>query len=161
VGDAIGFGVAIEYLEQLGMDRVWAHEHEIAAYALDRLREVPGLQIFGPQDPVHRSGVISFALGDIHPHDVAQILDEHNVAVRAGHHCTQPLMKALGVVATTRASFYVYNTADDVDRLVEALHDVNRILAPGTTHAKRAADAPAEDGPCRAQWDAKNLAGED
>jgi cysteine desulfurase/selenocysteine lyase len=161
VGDAIGFGVAIEYLEHLGMDRVWAHEHEIATYAMEKMQDVENIHIFGPRDPAHRSGVISFAVGEVHPHDVAQILDEHNVAVRAGHHCTQPLMRELGVVATTRASFYVYNTKDDVDRLVEALHDVNRVLGAGTNRAKRAADAPAEDGPCRAQWDAKSHAGED
>jgi len=128
VGDAIGLGVAIEYLTQLGMDRVREHERELVAYALERLTEVPGLTIFGPHDPALRGGVVSFVLGDIHPHDVAAILDEENVAVRAGHHCTQPLMRALGVVATTRASFYVYNTPADVDRLVAALHRANRVF---------------------------------
>ena len=110
VGDAIGLGAAVEYLQAIGMDRVRAHERELTAYALERLREVPDLHALRPDDPDERGGVISFTLGDIHPHDVAAILDEENVAVRAGHHCCQPLMDRLGVVATTRASFYVYNT---------------------------------------------------
>ena len=128
VGDAIGLGVAIEYLTNLGMDRVLAHEQAVVGYALERLTEIPGITIYGPSDPAHRSGVVSFTLDDIHPHDVASILDEENVAVRAGHHCAQPLMASLGVVATTRASFYVYNTEDDVDRLVAALWVADRIF---------------------------------
>jgi cysteine desulfurase/selenocysteine lyase len=128
VGEAIGLGTAVEYLTALGMDQVRAHERQITTYALERLPEVPGLTIFGPTDPDQRGGVISFTLGDIHPHDVAAILDGENVAVRAGHHCCQPLMRELGVVATTRASFYVYNTEQDVDRLVAALHKVNAIF---------------------------------
>ena len=128
VGDAIGLAVAIDYLTNLGMDRVLAHEQAIVAYALARLTEIPGITIYGPRDPAHRSGVISFTLDDIHPHDVASILDGENVAVRAGHHCAQPLMASLGVVATTRASFYVYNTEDDVDRLVAALWVADRIF---------------------------------
>lgn len=142
VGDAVGLGVAIDYLNGIGMRRVWAHERELVAYALDALREVPDLRIYGPADAQARSGVVSFTLGDLHPHDVAEVLNAHNVAVRAGHHCTQPLMKALGVTATTRASFYLYNTAEDVDRLIEALHDVRRIFAGAlspTTAAARAA----------------------
>jgi len=128
VGEAIGLGVAVEFLTRLGMDRVIAHEREVVAYALDRLAEIPGLTIYGPTDPAHRSGVVSFTLGDIHPHDVAAILDGENVAVRAGHHCNQPLVRELGLVATTRASFYVYNTPDDVDRLVAALHKANKVF---------------------------------
>jgi cysteine desulfurase/selenocysteine lyase len=128
VGEAIGLGVAVEYLTQLGMDRVIAHEREVITYALDRLAEVPGLTVFGPTDPAQRSGVVAFTLGDIHPHDVAAILDGENVAVRAGHHCNQPLVHSLGLVATTRASFYVYNTLDDVDRLVAALHKANKVF---------------------------------
>ncbi len=128
VADAIGFGVAVEYLAKLGMDAVREHETKLVGDAMERLSEVPGLTIYGPTDPTQRSGVVSFTLGDIHPHDVAAILDGENVAVRAGHHCTQPLMRALGLVATTRASFYVYNTPDDVDRLVAALHKVNDIF---------------------------------
>ena len=110
------------------MDRVLAHEQAIVGYALERLAEIPGITIYGPTDPAHRSGVVSFTLDDIHPHDVASILDEENVAVRAGHHCAQPLMASLGVVATTRASFYVYNTDDDVDRLVDGLWVADRIF---------------------------------
>ena len=128
VADAIGLGVAVEYLSALGMERVRAHERELTAYALARLTEVPGLTIHGPAAPEARSGAISFTLGDIHPHDVAAILDGEHVAVRAGHHCCQPLMRALGLVATTRASFYVYTTRSDVDRLVAALHEANRIF---------------------------------
>ena len=156
VGDTVGLGAAIDYLNELDMRRVWAHEREVVGYALERLQEMPDIRIFGPKDHQARSGVVSFALGDVHPHDVAQILNEHNVAVRAGHHCTQPLMKALGVTATTRASFYVYNTLEDVDRLVEALHEVRRVFtgAPSATTAAARADEP-----CRKQWDAKTFDG--
>ena len=128
VADAIGLGAAIEYLSALGMDAVRAHERDLLAYALPRLAEISGMTLLGPSDPVHQSGVVSFTLGDIHPHDVAAILDAEGVAVRAGHHCTQPLLRHLGLVATTRASFYVYNTEADVDRLVSALHAANRVF---------------------------------
>jgi cysteine desulfurase / selenocysteine lyase len=128
VGDAIGLGVAVEYLSNLGLDRVLAHEQEIVGYALERLAEVPGLTIYGPTELSNRSGVVSFTLADIHPHDVASILDGENVAVRAGHHCTQPLMAALGVVATTRASFYIYNSPEDVDHLIDGLHKARRVF---------------------------------
>ena len=128
VGDQIGLGVAVEYLSKLGMDAVRAHERELVEYALAKLSEVPELTIHGPHDAEHRAGVIAFTVADIHPHDVAAILDGENVAVRAGHHCTQPLMGVLDVVATTRASFYVYNTPDDVDRLVAALHRARQVF---------------------------------
>jgi cysteine desulfurase/selenocysteine lyase len=128
VGDAIGLGAAIEYLTWLGIDRVLAHEQAVVGYALERLAELPGIVIYGPQDPAQRSGIVSFNLAGVHPHDIATILDAENVAVRAGHQCTQPLMDALGVVATTRASFYVYNTPEDVDRLVSALRLADRIF---------------------------------
>lgn len=131
VGDAIALTKALDYLETLGMDVVWAHEREIGAYALARLSEVPELTIYGPTEMDHRSGVISFGLGDIHPHDVATLLDEQNIAVRAGHHCAQPVMRALDVMATTRASFYLYNDRDDVDRLVEGLHHALRTMGGG------------------------------
>ncbi len=133
VADAIGLGVAIDYLNGIGMDRLHAHELEMTRYAHERLQEVPGLTLFGPRDFDVLSGVASFALGDLHPHDVAQVLDEHNVAVRAGHHCAQPLMRALDVVATTRASFYLYNTTDDIDRLVEGLYDAYRTMNGGVS----------------------------
>ncbi len=129
VGDAIGLGTAVEYLQELGMGAVREHEKVVTAYALDRLGEVAGLTMFGPTDAESRAGVISFELEGIHPHDVAAILDGEGVAVRAGHHCCQPLMRELGVIATTRASFYVYNTEEDVDRLVDGLRKAQRIFA--------------------------------
>ena len=128
VGDEIGLGTAVEYLNELGMDRVRAHERELAAYALDQLAAVPGLILHGPQTTEDRAAVFSFSLGDVHPHDVAAILDGENVAVRAGHHCCQPLMRELDVMATTRASFYVYNDHEDVDRLVAGLGRVTDIF---------------------------------
>lgn len=128
VADQVGLGAAIHYLTGLGMDQVRQHEIELLGYALEQLPSVPGFRSFGPEDLNERAGVISFTLGDIHPHDVASILDGENVAVRAGHHCAQPLMHELGVTATTRASFYVYNTKDDVDRLIAGLHKANKIF---------------------------------
>jgi cysteine desulfurase/selenocysteine lyase len=128
VGDAVGLGAAVEYLNALGMDHVRAHELELLDYAMNRLDDVPSLVQFGPRDLAVRSGVISFTIGDVHAHDVAAILDGENVAVRAGHHCNQPLMDHLGVTSTTRASFYVYNTREDVDQLIDGLHEVNRIF---------------------------------
>ncbi|MBA3414738.1 MAG: cysteine desulfurase [Chloroflexia bacterium] len=128
VGDAIGLGAAVEYLQGLGMAAVREHEKVVTAYALGRLGAVAGLTMFGPADAESRAGVISFELEGIHPHDVAAILDGEGVAVRAGHHCCQPLMRELGVIATTRASFYVYNTEEDVDRLVAGLGKAKRIF---------------------------------
>ena len=130
VGDAVGLGAAIDYLTALGMDAVRAHEREIVAYALERLAQVPGITLYGPTGE-DRAGVVSFTLDDIHPHDIASILDSEGVAIRAGHHCAQPLMDRLGVVATARASFYVYNSEEDVDRLADALQTVRRIFGPG------------------------------
>lgn len=129
VGDAIVLGTAIAYLQSLGMDAIWRHEQELAAYALELLPLVPGLTTYGPQEVAARSGVVSFGFNEIHPHDVAAILNEDNVAVRAGHHCTQPLMHALDLVATTRASFYIYNDRNDIDRMVESLHRVVKVFA--------------------------------
>src|SRR5919112_846715 len=121
VGDAIGLAAAVEYLQAIGMSAVRAHERALTANALERLRGVPDLRVHGPDDAEDRAGVLSFTLGDIHPHDVAAILNEENVAVRAGHHCCQPLMDRLGLVGTARASFYVYNDGEDLDRLVSGL----------------------------------------
>lgn len=129
VGDAIGLGTAVEYLQAIGMSNVREHERVLTAAAVDRLHDVPELRLFGPEDAEARAGVLSFTLGDIHPHDVAAILNEENVAVRAGHHCCQPLMDRLGVVATTRASFYVYNAAEDIDRLAAGLRRAHAIFA--------------------------------
>ena len=119
--EAIGLGAAVDYLSGVGMDRVREHDRTLTAYALDRLAEVPGLAIQGPMDTVDRGGAVSFDIRGIHAHDVATILDQRGVSVRAGHHCAKPLMRHLGLVATTRASFYLYNAPEDVDALVEAL----------------------------------------
>jgi len=119
IAGAFGLAAAIDYLESVGMDRIRDHEQALTAYALDRLREVPGLTLFGTAR--ERGGAISFALGDVHPHDVAQFVDREGVAIRAGHHCAQPLMRRLGVHATSRASLYLYNTEAEVDALVAAL----------------------------------------
>jgi cysteine desulfurase / selenocysteine lyase len=121
VADAVGLGAAVEYLQRVGPAQIQGHEKELASYAIAQLRQIGGLTIYSPSDPAQHSGVVSFSVDGIHPHDVAALLDEDSVAVRAGHHCNQPLMDRLGVVATTRASFYLYNTRDDVDRLTEAL----------------------------------------
>lgn len=129
VGEAVGMGVAVEYLAALGMERVREHEQALTAYALARLQEMPEVTIFGPGDADVQAGVISFAVGGVHPHDVASILDEAHVAIRAGHHCCQPLMHELGVPATSRASFSVYNDESDVDRLMTAVKRVIDIFA--------------------------------
>jgi cysteine desulfurase/selenocysteine lyase len=120
IAQAVGLGAAIDYLDALGMQAVREHEKEITAYAIERLTEA-GASVFGPTDVEVRGGAVAFTYGEIHPHDLATVLDQEAVAIRAGHHCTQPLHRKLGVSATARASFYVYNTRDDVDALVEAL----------------------------------------
>ncbi|WP_287372268.1 cysteine desulfurase [Oceanithermus sp.] len=122
IAEAVGLGAAAGYLMDLGMEQVWAHDRALLKYALERLKEVPDLHLYGPEGP-DRGGVIAFNLGSLHPHDLATALDDRGVAVRTGHHCAQPLHQRLGVAATARASFYVYNTRDDVDRLVEALFE--------------------------------------
>ncbi len=126
--EAVGLGAAVDYLRQLGMERVHAHEQALTTYALERLRAIPGLTIYGPPAE-RRGGVISFTLGDIHAHDLATLLDREGVAVRAGHHCAQPLMERLQVAATARASFYVYTTSAEVDTLAEALERARAIFA--------------------------------
>lgn len=128
IAQAVGFAAAVDYLSALGMDSVRAHEIEITGYALEKLNEIPDLTIYGPSDLQQRGGTVSFTLADIHPHDLATILDQHGVAIRAGHHCARPLMRVLDVPATARASFYVYNTPDEVDVLVDALHHARRIF---------------------------------
>jgi cysteine desulfurase / selenocysteine lyase len=128
ISQAIGMAAALRWLDGIGMEAVAAHEHEITAYALERLGEVPGLRIFGPPPSAERLGPVSFELEGVHAHDVAEILDRHGVAVRAGHHCAQPLMDRLGVPATARASFGVYTTPEEIDRLVEGLHDARRVF---------------------------------
>ncbi len=127
IAEAVGFGAAIDYVTAIGPDAIAAHEHELVAYAMERLAEVPGVRIFGPPAD-RRTGIVSFDLEGIHPHDVAQVLDFEGIAVRAGHHCTQPLMTRLGVVATTRASFYLYSLPEEIDRLIDGLHKVRKVL---------------------------------
>jgi len=121
IADVIAFGDALTYLDQLGMAQVRVHEMELTAYALKRLAEFEGLTLYGPTDVTQRGGVIAFNLEGLHPHDVGTVLDAEGVAIRAGHHCAKPLMRRLNVVATARASFYIYNTHEEVDRLVEAI----------------------------------------
>ena len=116
IAEAYGFGVALDYVSEVGLDAIEAHEHELVVQTMDALAEIDGIRIFGPPAD-RRTGIVSFELEDVHPHDVAQILNWEGVAVRAGHHCTQPLMTRLGVAATTRASFYLYSLPEDVDRL--------------------------------------------
>ena len=128
IADVIGFASAIDYLKAIGMDNVRQHELEITQYALKALRGVEGLTIYGPLDPHHRGGVLSFNVGDIHPHDLATIMNEHGVAIRSGHHCAQVLMERLDVSATSRASFYIYNTKEEVDILINVLHQARRIF---------------------------------
>jgi cysteine desulfurase/selenocysteine lyase len=128
IGEAIGFGAAIRWLEDLGLPVVHAVEVELTSYALDRIAEVPGLTVFGPPPGDDRGGIVSFAMDGVHAHDVSEILDRHGVAVRAGHHCAQVLMQRLGVPATTRASLAVYNTRDEVDRLIDGLLDTRRVF---------------------------------
>jgi cysteine desulfurase/selenocysteine lyase len=128
IAEAAGLGAAIDYLAALGMDSVRAHEAELTAYALERLPEVPGITLFGPTELDKRGGAISFALEGLHPHDVAELLGREGVCIRAGHHCAQPLMRHLGVAATARASFHVYNSRADVDRLVDALNKAREVF---------------------------------
>ncbi len=127
IAEAVGFGAAVDYLNSIGMDNVSAHEHEITGYALERLEEIPGVKVFGP-DVQHKGGVAAFTLEGVHPHDVAQILDKDGIAVRAGHHCAQPLHEKFGIPATSRASFYLYNTKEEVDLLVNGIYKVKELF---------------------------------
>jgi cysteine desulfurase/selenocysteine lyase len=121
IAGAVGLGAAIDFLNEIGLNNIEQHEHAMAAYAMDRMSGIEGLEIYGPKDPEKRAGIVTFNLTDVHPHDVATVLDMSGIAVRAGHHCAQPLMKWLDVTATARASFYLYNNESDIDRLVEGL----------------------------------------
>jgi cysteine desulfurase / selenocysteine lyase len=127
IAEAAGLGAAIDYLGEAGLEAVERHERELAEYALGRLGEISGLRIFGPPAD-RRVGIVSFELDGVHPHDMAQIADSEGVAVRAGHHCNQPLMARLGVAATTRASFYLYTLPEEIDRLVEAVHKARKLF---------------------------------
>jgi cysteine desulfurase / selenocysteine lyase len=128
IGEAVGYGAAVRWLDELGLEAVHVAEAELTGYALERIGEVPGLTIFGPPAGDDRGGIISFAIDGVHAHDISEILDRHGIAVRAGHHCAQPLMQRLGVPATTRASLAVYNTRAEVDRLIDGLLDVRRVF---------------------------------
>ena len=128
IADVIGFGAAIDYLSKIGMDNVRQHEIELTKYAMEEFSKVPGLQIYGTKDITKRGGVISFNFADVHPHDVAQIIDEEGIALRSGHHCAQVLMERLNVAATSRASFYIYNTKADVDALIDSLNTVAKVF---------------------------------
>lgn len=128
IAGAIGLAAAIRYLQAIGLDKIRDHERALTAYALDQLKAIPGLTIYGPQDAAQRGGVIAFTLNGVHPHDLATVLDTQQVAVRAGHHCAQPLMQRLGVVATARASFYLYNGQADVERLVAAVNEAKEFF---------------------------------
>ncbi|MBS4195239.1 cysteine desulfurase [Lederbergia citri] len=121
IAGAIGLGAAIDFLEKIGTDNILEHEHRLAAYALEKMSSIEGLTIYGPKEAEKRAGVITFNLEDVHPHDVATVLDSEGIAIRAGHHCAQPLMKWLNVSSTARASFYLYNTEQDIDMLVDGL----------------------------------------
>jgi len=127
IAEAVGFGAAVDYLSEIGLDAIEDYEHELAAYALDRLGEIPGVTLYGPPAE-RRAGIVSFNVEAIHPHDVAQVLDLEGVAIRAGHHCCQPLMQKLGVAATNRASFYLYTLPDEIDRLVVGLHKAKKVF---------------------------------
>jgi cysteine desulfurase/selenocysteine lyase len=127
IAEAVGLGAAVDYLSAVGMEYIEAHEQEIVTYALERLEEIPGVRVFGPPAG-QRGGVASFTLEGVHPHDISQILDGEGVAIRAGHHCAQPLHEKFNLPATARASFYLYNTKEEVDKLVEAVYKVKHIF---------------------------------
>jgi cysteine desulfurase/selenocysteine lyase len=131
IAGVVAFGTAVDYLRSLGMDKVRAHEVKLVDYALRRLGDVPGVTIFGPPDAEARGGVVSFDLEGVHPHDIGQVLDSYGVAIRTGHHCAQPVMTALNVPATARASFYIYNTPAEVDSLVRAVEESARFFGNG------------------------------
>jgi cysteine desulfurase/selenocysteine lyase len=127
IAEAVGFGAAVDYLTNIGMEAVAAHEHTMVAYALERLEEIPGVKVFGPSAD-KKGGVAAFTLEGVHPHDIAQIVDRYGVAIRAGHHCAQPLHEKFGITATARASFYLYSLQEEVDKLVDGIYEVKRIF---------------------------------
>jgi len=132
IAQAVGLGAAVDYLSAIGMENVAAHERAITAYALERLAEVDGVRVIGPSTAEMRGGAISLVVDDVHPHDVSQVLDSRGVAVRAGHHCARPVCQRFGVAATTRASFYLYTTPQEVDALIEGLHEVRKFFRVGS-----------------------------
>ncbi|MDC4229257.1 MAG: cysteine desulfurase [Nitrosopumilus sp.] len=128
IADVIGFGAAVDYLTKIGMDNVRQHEIELTTYAMEQFAKIPGIQIYGTKDITKRGGVISFNFADVHPHDVADIIDKEGISLRSGHHCAQVLMERLNVAATSRASFYIYNTKADVDALINSLNIVAKVF---------------------------------
>jgi cysteine desulfurase / selenocysteine lyase len=128
IADVIGFGAAIDYLNKIGMDKVREHEMDVTNYALNAIDDFKDIIIYGPSDVNHRGGVVSFNIGDIHPHDLATIMNDHGIAIRSGHHCAQVLMERLDVAATSRASFYIYNTKEEVDAFINALDEARRLF---------------------------------
>jgi cysteine desulfurase/selenocysteine lyase len=128
IAEAVGLAAAIDYVTDAGLPAIERHERELTEYALGRLGEIPGVRLYGPPAD-RRVGIVSFALEGVHPHDVAQVVDAEGVAVRAGHHCNQPLMAKLGVAATTRASFYLYTVRDEIDKLVDGLHRTRKLFS--------------------------------
>jgi cysteine desulfurase / selenocysteine lyase len=127
IAEAVGFGAAVDYLNTVGLEAIEQYEHELVAYALERIQDVPGIVLYGPA-PERRAGIVSFNIEGVHPHDVAQVLDWEGVAIRAGHHCCQPLMHRLGVAATNRASFYLYTLPEEIDRMAEGLLRVRKVF---------------------------------
>jgi len=128
IAGAIGLGAAVDYLSKLGPRNIHTHDGELTEYAHDRLKRIKGVRIYGPENPKTKAGVISFNLGDVHAHDMASLLDEDGIAVRSGHHCAQPLMERLGVSSTTRASVYLYNNEDEIDRLVSSVERAGKVF---------------------------------
>jgi cysteine desulfurase/selenocysteine lyase len=127
IAEAVGFGAAVDYLASVGMDNIAEHEHEITEYVLERLEEIPGIKLFGPTAD-NKGGITAFTLDGVHPHDVAQVLDRDGIAIRAGHHCAQPLHEKFGIPATSRASFYLYNTKNEVDLLINGIYKVKELF---------------------------------
>jgi len=128
IADVVGFGAAIDYLGKIGMENIRKHEIELTEYALESILSINHLTVYGPRDPNYRGGVISFNIADIHPHDLATIMNDHGIAIRSGHHCAQVLMQRLDVPATSRASFYIYNTKEEIDKFVNAIKEAGRIF---------------------------------
>ncbi len=128
IADVVGFGAAIDYLEKIGMENIRKHEIDLTEYALESMLSINHLTVYGPRDPNYRGGVISFNIADIHPHDLATIMNDHGIAIRSGHHCAQVLMQRLDVPATSRASFYIYNTKEEIDKFVNAIKEAGRIF---------------------------------
>ncbi len=128
IADVIGFSAAINYLNNIGMDKIREHEIELTKYAIEKITKVKGVTLYGPHNTKDRGGVVSFNIGDIHPHDLATIMNDHGVAIRSGHHCAQVLMERLDVSATSRASFYIYNTKEEIDLFIDALEDARRLF---------------------------------